>query len=408
MNKKNTQNVISNVVSKKKEEHNVPDLRFSKFLWKKVVFRDIASFFKGNGLSKEQLSSEGNDCILYGELYTKYIPGPINNIISKTNFIPSNAFYSKNNDIILPSSGESNLDISIACCVKKDNVILGGDLNVIRSNKHDGSFLCYQLIGKRKLDIAKIAQGASIVHLHNSDLEKLHLYIPSSYDDELKIASLLNLISDRIVTQKKIINNLQSLINGIINESFSEKGLFKEGNLVSLKDILLEGNKVPVDTKFYKKITIKLNKEGVVFSNITREMSDTRPFYIREKGELIIGKQNYFNGSIALISEEYDQTICSNAIMSFKIKNSYNNDFIYYCISNNLFLKYRSHLANGTGQKELSEKDFLSFVIRLPDQSTQVKIVRRINLVTQKLNAEKKILLLYEKQKQYLLDKLFI
>ena len=137
-------------------------------------------------------------------------------------------------------------------------------------------------------------------------------------------------------------------------------------------------------------------------------MSDTRPFYLREKGELIIGKQNYFNGSIAVITEEYDQTICSNAIMSFKIKDSYNKDFIYHCISNDLFLKYRSHLANGTGQKELSEKDFLSFVIRLPDQFTQESIVRKIALVTSKLDIEKKILLLYEKQKQYLLGKLFI
>ena len=229
-----------------------------------------------------------------------------------------------------------------------------------------------------------------------------------SIKKQKEISKILIAIENRILTQKKIINNLCSLINGIINECFSEKGLYKEGRLVPLKDILLEGNKVSVDTKAYQKITIKLKKEGVVFSNITREMSDTRPFYLREKGELIIGKQNYFNGSIAVITEEYDQTICSNAIMSFKIKDSYNKEFIYHCISNDLFLKYRSHLANGTGQKELSEKDFLSFVIRLPDQFTQESIVRKIALVTSKLDIEKKILLLYEKQKQYLLGKLFI
>ena len=229
-----------------------------------------------------------------------------------------------------------------------------------------------------------------------------------STNKQKEISRILVTIESRILTQKKIINNYESLINGIINDCFSEKGLYKEGTLVSLKDVLLEGNKNPVDTKKYRKITIKLNKEGVVFSNITREMSDTRPFYIREKGELIIGKQNYFNGSVAILSEEYDQTICSNAIMSFKIKDIYNRDFIYHCVSNDLFLKYRSHLANGTGQKELSEKDFLLFNIKLPEKYIQEKVARKINILTQKLNIEKKILFLYEKQKQYLLNKLFI
>ena len=174
MNENNTQNVILNVDSKSKEERNVPDLRFSNSPWNKIIFKDIANFSKGNGLSKDLLSNKGIKCILYGELYTKYIPGPINKVISKTTTIPQNPVYSKKNDIILPASGESNLDISTACCLQEDNILLGGDLNIIRVSKHDGSFICYQLIGKRKFDVAKIAQGASIVHLHNSDLEKLN------------------------------------------------------------------------------------------------------------------------------------------------------------------------------------------------------------------------------------------
>lgn len=269
-------------------------------------------------------------------------------------------------------------------------------------------YLYYLLHSKKFNDeVINRCTGTSFPAIASNDLKVIKCRI---HNEELqkKIGIILYLLDKRIYSQKKIINNLCSLINGIINEFFSEKGLYKEGRLVPLKDILLEGNKVSVDTKAYQKITVKLNKEGIVFSNITREMSDTRPFYLREKGELIIGKQNYFNGSIAVISEEYDKTICSNAIMSFKIKDSYNKDFIYHCISNDLFLKYRSHLANGTGQKELSEKVFLTFVIRLPDQSIQENIVKKIDLVTHKLNTEKKILFLYEKQKQYLLDKLFI
>lgn len=236
---------------------------------------------------------------------------------------------------------------------------------------------------------------------------KMKFKVPNN-DEKRKINELISLIEQRVLTQKKIINNYKSLINGLIKMYFSNKGLCEVGKKIALNDILIEGNKIPVDTKQYPKITIKLNKEGISFSNLNRKMADTRPFYIRNKNEIIIGKQNYFNGSIAIIPEEYDNTICSNAIMSFKVKKDFNLKFIYYSISNDLFLKYRSHLANGTGQKELSEKDFLSFKIILPDEGTQNRIVNNIEKIIEKLQLEKKILFLYERQKQYLLDKLFI
>ena len=251
-------------------------------------------------------------------------------------------------------------------------------------------------------------QSTGVPSLTSSVIENININIPSSLEEERKIAIFLSEIDERISTQKKIINNYKSLINGLIKMYFPNKGLCEVGQTTDLNEILIEGNKISVNTKHYQKITVKLNKEGIAFSNLNREMSDTRPFYIRNHNEIIIGKQNYFNGSIAIIPEEYDNTICSNAIMSFKVKKDYNLKFIYYCISNDLFLKYRSHLANGTGQKELSEKDFLSFKIILPDENTQKKIVNNIEKISEKLQLEKKILFLYEQQKQYLLDKLFI
>ena len=93
--------------------------------------------------------------------------------------------------MIIPSSGETAIDISTACCVLLDNILLGGDLNIIRPEKHDGSFISYQLNGKRKYDIAKIAQGSSIIHLYNDSLKKLKIYAPKVVSEEEKIATLL-------------------------------------------------------------------------------------------------------------------------------------------------------------------------------------------------------------------------
>jgi len=130
-----------------------------------------------------------------------------------------------------------------------------------------------------------------------------------------------------------------------------------------LSDYLIPIKKVPVsDTSKYKKIRVKLNLEGVEAFDSSRDYSDTRPFYVRKKGELIIGKQNFFNGSIAIIPDKLDGSICSNAIMSFDVV-KIDKRYFYYNISRKKYLNLNSSKANGTGQKELSERDFLNFDI---------------------------------------------
>ena len=146
---------------------------------------------------------------------------------------------------------------------------------------------------------------------------------------------------------------------------------------VKLKEVLNEGSKDKVeDTSRYQKLTIKLNLKGMEKAKVRENMADKRPFYVRKEGEIVIGKQNYFNGSIAILPKELDGGICSNAIMSFKVKDNAVNNYIYYMLSDNNFMKRRSHLANGTGQKELSEKEFLNFDVLLPPIEEQKKIVK--------------------------------
>ncbi len=161
---------------------------------------------------------------------------------------------------------------------------------------------------------------------------------------------------------------------------------------VKLKDILIEGSKEKVeDTSKYQKLTIKLNFKGMEKSKVRDNMADRRPFYIRRKGEIVIGKQNYFNGSIAILPEELDGGICSNAIMSFNTKPNYNSKYIYYMLSDINFINKRSFIANGTGQKELSEKDFLNFDVIVPPIEEQEKIVKIFNNIDNVINKYKEI-----------------
>jgi len=193
---------------------------------------DIADLSKGIGISKDQLSADGEPCILYGELYTKYKSETIKEVISKTNIDNTTLVKSKANDVIIPCSGETAEEIATARCVLKDDILLGGDLNIIRLHGYDGSFMSYQLNGKRKYDIAKVAQGVSVVHLYGEHLKNIKTINPS-LNEQKKIANLLSLLDERISTQNKIIEDLKKLKSAISERLFKDA----KGDVITLSEI---------------------------------------------------------------------------------------------------------------------------------------------------------------------------
>ena len=170
---------------------------------------NVCKFLKGRGISKEDINLTGSPCILYGELYTTYNTALAKDIKSKTSLDPTFLVRSKANDVLIPCSGETAEDISTSICIPFDNVLIGGDLTVIRG-KLNGIFLSNQINSVRKLDIARIAQGKSIVHLHIDELKKIKISYTTS-DEQQKIAEFLSLIDQRIETQSKIIKKSKSL-----------------------------------------------------------------------------------------------------------------------------------------------------------------------------------------------------
>ena len=179
---------------------NTPKIRFKGFTedWEQRKLGDLVTFSKGSGYSKGDLKEEGTPIILYGRLYTKY-----ETVISDVDtFVDAkeNSVYSKGGEVIVPGSGETAEDISIASVVEKSGVLLGGDLNVINPPKEiNPAFLAISISnGKPHKDMAKMAQGKSVVHLHNSDLAKIDFPFPS-YEEQCNIsnhfAELDNLIT---------------------------------------------------------------------------------------------------------------------------------------------------------------------------------------------------------------------
>ena len=116
-----------------RKEDNTPALRFPEFKgeWERKKLGEIAKFSKGKGIPKIDISPDGEtDCIRYGELYTRYNE-VIDEVYSKTNVKKKDLVLSDANDVIIPASGETQIDIATASCVLRSGIALGGDLNII-------------------------------------------------------------------------------------------------------------------------------------------------------------------------------------------------------------------------------------------------------------------------------------
>jgi len=199
-----------------------PTLRFPEFWntgeWEKKQLDEIATFHKGKGISKADIDPQGvTPCVRYGELYTCY-QEEIKSVISKTNIPAKDLFLSCNNDVLIPSSGETKIDIATASCLLLDNVAIGGDINVVRCNQN-GRFLSYYLNAWKKFEIAKIAQGDAVVHLYINQLKLLNINIPKPAEQQ-KIADCLSSLDELIVPQAHKLDTLKAHKKGLMQQLF--------------------------------------------------------------------------------------------------------------------------------------------------------------------------------------------
>lgn len=201
----------------------VPELRFTEFRndgeWEIKKLRDIATFSKGKGISKTDVTANGTTpCIRYGELYTTY-KETITDVSSYTDLPVTDLFLSKANDVIIPSSGETKEDIATASCIIKDGIAIGGYINVIRTS-NNGIFLSYYLTYVKKNDIARIAQGVSIIHLYNEQLRDLVVELPNSIKEQQRIADCLQSVDNVIKSYEDKITALELHKKGLMQQLF--------------------------------------------------------------------------------------------------------------------------------------------------------------------------------------------
>ena len=239
----------------------------STFSWEQRKLGEIAVFSKGVGYSKNDLCEEGTPIILYGRLYTKYETC----IFDVDTFVKEKAggVYSKGGEVIVPASGETAEDISIASVVVKPGILLGGDLNIVSPTaEYDSAFLALTISsGATHKYLSSLAQGKSVVHLHNADIQSVSAKFPTKREQE-KIHLLFGKI-DTLITlhQRECI-------------SFTARA----GRLI------LTANKKRNTSSWEQR---KLTEFVEFFSGLTYTPND-----VQENGTLVLRSSNVSNGEV--------------------------------------------------------------------------------------------------------------
>jgi type I restriction enzyme S subunit len=187
--------------------------------WQSALIGDLFSDLKGATLSKDSIVENGaNKCILYGELFTKYSE-QITEVQSRTDStggIPSVA-----GDLLMPASTTTSaIDLAKASAILENNVLLGGDIIVLRPKKPCNSkYMAYYLTHGLKTELAKNAQGITIIHMYFSKIKDIQLCIPS-IEEQNHIANFLSAIDEKILNSLKQLELTKQYRQGLLQQMF--------------------------------------------------------------------------------------------------------------------------------------------------------------------------------------------
>ncbi|MCI2901768.1 restriction endonuclease subunit S [Staphylococcus hominis] len=411
------------------EQTNTPELRFPEFKdeWKLQKLGNLAQFSKGKSLSKKDLNINGNPCILYGELYTKY-GAILNKVYSKTSTQNDSLVFSKRNQILIPSSGETDIDIATATAIDTDvKIAIGGDLNIITPINSDGRFISLYINGKGKYNLAKYAQGKSVVHLYNSDIKKLNFYLPTNMAEQKKIGDFFSKLDQQIELEEKRLELLEQQKRGYMQKIFSQEIRFKDDNGNSYP----EWESAPLfdifsATKGKSLSKDKISNDGKYECILYGEIYTT----YAEKIESIVSRTNYYEGILSqkndlifpnstttnawdlatFSSLQKNNVLIGGDISILRTKRSDISSLFYaYYLTN--YLKLRKDIAKyaqGITIVHLSFNNFCKIKVQIPSLEEQNSITDFIDSLNQQQKLiTNKIKLLKERKKGFL-QKMFV
>ena len=405
-------------------------MRFPEFHgeWEKCKVSDLLEFYSTNSLSWEQLEY-GTDNMLnlhYGLIHVGLptmvdLSKDILPAIKKENE-PKNFELCKEGDIAFADASEDTNEVAkaIEFYTLEDKAVVCGLHTIHGRDKSNKTVVGYKGYAFSSTafhhQIRRIAQGTKVYSISAKNFSECYIGIPSK-EEQTKIAKLLRLIDERIATQSKLIEKLESLIKGLndslyaqyggkVLTSFAELGTSYSG--LSGKSAQDFGSGKPFITylNVYSNNVINENEFQYV------AIKDDEKQNVAEYGDVLFTLSSETPrevgiGSVYLGKEKvYLNSFCfgihiTNAEIAFP-------PYLSYYVSSTPFRKFVYPYAQGSTRFNLCKADFEKASIKLPTLENQKRIYSILSRIDSKIETERQMLDLYNSQKQYLLRQMFV
>ncbi|MCS2353164.1 MULTISPECIES: restriction endonuclease subunit S [Bacteroides] len=291
---------------------NVPHLRFPEFSgeWNKYTINDLATVVGGGTPDTTVKSYWGGDIQWFtpSEIgKNKYVDFS-KRTITRDGLDNSSAKLLPLHTILLSSRATVG-----ECSIASNECTTNQGFQSLIAKQCNIDFL-YYLIQTKKKDLIRNACGSTFLEISANEIRKIKVAVPVQNEQE-QIAKLLSLIDERIATQNKIIEKLQSLIKGIaqhcIKESTSGNTYVKLGDICQITTGKLDAN-AQVDNGIYPFFTCAEQP-----FKIDSFAFDTEALLISGNGANL-GYINYYKGKFNAYQRTYVLDLFSENIQYIK------------------------------------------------------------------------------------------
>ena len=267
----------------------------------------------------------------------------------------------------------------------------------------------------------KYNEASGVPSLSKDTIEKIKINIPR-LEEQNKIAKFMFALDERIATQNKIIDKLQSLIKGL-EDILLDNPLWEKTYLRSFMQFF-STNSLSWEQLSYEEGEIRNLHYGLIHGFQTRGINSAslpmikneaipKQYTLCQVGDVAFADASEDTSEIAKSVEFADTiegyTICGlHTIHGRDIKNRTVVGFKGFAFNSRYFHNQIKRLAQGTKVFSITANNLSSCYVYLPDFDTQKAIVKLLKAYEEKLLVSKRLLEQYEKQKQYLLRQMFI
>ena len=393
---------------------NVPHLRFPEFSgeWNKCTINDLATVVGGGTPDTTVKSYWGGDIQWFtpSEIgKNKYVDFSLRTI-TRDGLDNSSAKLLPLHTILLSSRATVG-----ECSIASNECTTNQGFQSLIAKQCNIDFL-YYLIQTKKKDLIRNACGSTFLEISANEIRKIKVAVPVQNEQE-QIAKLLSLIDERIATQNKIIEKLQSLIKGLndslykqygnaITTSFSDLGHSYSGLSGKSSEDFGSGKPFITYLNVYSNSVVNENEYQYV------RINDGEKQNIVQCGDVLftLSSETPEEVGVGSVYLGIDEVFLNSFCFGFHIDNkelAYPPYFSYY-VSSTPFRKFIYPFAQGSTRFNLCKADFEKASIKLPSLNNQKHIYAILNSIKGKIETEKNLLEYYTTQKQYLLRQMFI